>query len=442
MNLQLSEAVTRSTESASSVADVSAFDLLNACAPVVACAFLVALIATPIARRIAIHYGVIDRPDDVRKFHSFPIAYLGGLGVFAGIIGGFLCANVVAWFRPDLPDPLPWTIVAGLVAIFVTGLADDVWNLEAHLKITGQLFAAALLSMTDIGTPLGATFLEPVFGPGSQVIDIQAWEWIRDSYPHYVDAATGQLTFGTFYAFAGTGLVAVLVLGGCNAANLIDGLDGLLSGSAAIMAIGFAAVGLVMVSTVSGSTDDGSLTMARVVVPLALLGATLGFLPWNFNPAVIFLGDAGSLTIGYMCVVNILLFAQSGQAGHGGIVVAGLIIFGLPILDTVAAIVRRKMAGLPMSSPDANHIHHMLKRSFGSVKPAVFAMWGLTAFFTMLGTGLAILYLYGYTRILVVYLVFGIVFCYAIVMTVKNSRRAQWAVAKDAHADAPSDPQP
>ncbi len=403
-----------------------AIELLNACAPALAAAFLVALIATPLARRIAVSAGIIDRPDEVRKHHSYPIAYLGGLGVFAGVIAGFLASYVVVWSRSDLPEPVPWTIVAGLVAIFATGLADDVWSIDPRLKVTGQIVAAGLLSMTDIGTPLGATFLEPVFGPSTTSLGFHAWDWVAESFPHYVNAG-GDLTLGSLYALLGTFLVAGLLLGGCNAANLIDGLDGLLAGSTAIMAIGFATVGLAMAVTVTGGTDDGSIAMARVVVPLVLLGAVLGFLPWNFNPAVIFLGDAGSLTIGYLCMVSVLLLAQPGQSAYGGVVVAGLIIFGLPILDTVAAIVRRKMAGLPISAPDANHIHHVFKRELGGVRPAVFAMWGLSAFFTILGTGLALLYLFGYTRILVVYVVFGVVFCYAVVMTVKGSRRAKWA---------------
>ncbi|MDA0803615.1 MAG: MraY family glycosyltransferase [Planctomycetota bacterium] len=424
----------------------SALDLLNACAPAMGAAFVVALIATPIARRMAVHADVIDRPDEARKLHSYPIAYLGGLGVFAGVIAGFIVSYAVAWSRPDLPEPIPWTIVAGLVAIFATGLADDVWSIDPRLKVAGQLIAAALLSMTDIGIPLGATFLEPLFGPSSNSLGIGAWGLVADSFPHYVNAA-GELTMGSLYALAGTGLVAVLILGGCNAANLIDGLDGLLAGSTAIMAIGFVTVGLAMAVMIAPGIDDGSHTIARVIVPLVLLGAVLGFLPWNFNPAVIFLGDAGSLTIGYLCMVSVLLLAQPGKAAYGGVVVAGLIIFGLPILDTVAAIVRRKMAGLPISAPDANHIHHVFKRELGGVKPAVFAMWGLSAFFTIVGTGLALLYLFGYTRILVVYIVFGVVFCYAVVMTVKGSRLAKWstehtAVPKDPVGEAPGDVDP
>ena len=100
-----------------------------------------------------------------------------------------------------------------------------------------------------------------------------------------------------------------------------------------------------------------------------LLGACLGFLPYNFNPAVIFLGDAGSLLMGFLCGVMILSLGGEGQTHY---VIAGLIVFSLPIMDTLLAILRRKLAGLPMSEPDKNHIHHMFLRGFGgNVKKAV-----------------------------------------------------------------------
>jgi small basic protein len=104
------------------------------------------------------------------------------------------------------------------------------------------------------------------------------------------------------------------------------------------------------------------LLFAAMPLRLALLGGVLGFLPWNFNPAVIFLGDCGSLLIGYLLVVIILLLGEQGQT-H--LVFAGLIIFSLPIMDTSLAILRRKLAGVSMSQADANHIHHLAKRALG-----------------------------------------------------------------------------
>ena len=109
---------------------------------------------------------------------------------------------------------------------------------------------------------------------------------------------------------------------------------------------------------------------ARLVIAFALLGACLGFLPYNFNPAVIFLGDAGSLLMGFVCGVLILSLGSEGQTHY---VIAGLIVFALPIMDTLLAILRRKLSGLPMSAPDKNHIHHMALRSLGYAAPTAFS---------------------------------------------------------------------
>ena len=104
----------------------------------------------------------------------------------------------------------------------------------------------------------------------------------------------------------------------------------------------------------------------------ALLGAVLGFLPYNFNPAVIFLGDAGSMLLGYICAVLILTM---GAEGNTQLVIAGLIVFAFPIMDTLLAILRRKLSGLPMSAADNNHIHHMVLRSTGSVPKSVLYLY-------------------------------------------------------------------
>ena len=152
-------------------------------------------------------------------------------------------------------------------------------------------------------------------------------------------------------------IVAALVLGGCNAANLIDGLDGLLSGTTAIIGGGLLIISLLLALHLTGSdlaklestlptavVESEGLTLAgaRIALCMALIGASIGFLAFNFNPAMIFLGDAGSLLIGYFCVTIILTLGELGQTHF---VVAGLIVFGLPIVDTVLAITRRKSAG-------------------------------------------------------------------------------------------------
>jgi UDP-GlcNAc:undecaprenyl-phosphate GlcNAc-1-phosphate transferase len=158
--------------------------------------------------------------------------------------------------------------------------------------------------------------------------------------------------------------------------NFIDGLDGLLSGTTAIATLGFLIIALGL-----AVTDDGPLDGPRIIICLAVLGACLGFLPHNFNPATIFLGDAGSLLLGYCAAVMIL---SLGDTGKTSLVAAGLIIYAIPIIDTMLAIVRRKLAGKKMSDPDADHLHHMLKRWVG-VKGAVLILYGIGITFASMG---------------------------------------------------------
>ena len=283
--------------------------------------------------------------------------------------------------------------LVGILAITFTGLADDIWKWDARLKIAGQLVAAAALAIEDIGTRVAEGVLVPIFGDPETLL---------------VNVAGVAIASGDIYYWTGTALIAMFVLGGCNAANLIDGLDGLLTGTSAIMATGLLV--LCMMMAAQGITGDPfeSLAGVRIVLCLALLGGMLGFLPWNFNPAIIFLGDCGSLLIGYLFVVIILML---GERGDTHLVLAGLIIFALPIMDTALAIVRRKLAGLPMSAPDANHIHHLLKRAFdGRVKSAVLALYAIALIFAILGVMLGLLAIDQVVRLRVVYAVVIVVF--------------------------------
>jgi UDP-GlcNAc:undecaprenyl-phosphate GlcNAc-1-phosphate transferase len=231
------------------------------------------------------------------------------------------------------------------------------------------------------------------------------------------------LSNATLYYWIGTALVALFVIGGCNAANLIDGLDGLLSGTTAIMALGLLSISLLMAMTEQVEDPERSLVGMRVVLSLALLGATLGFLPYNFNPAMIFLGDCGSLLLGYLCVVIIMSFGEQGQTE---LVIAGLAVFGLPILDTILAIIRRKLAGLPFHSADSNHIHHLLKRSLGTVKLAVFALYGIALCFAGLGVAMAATRLLTQTRVLAVVSIAFAFFAFISAIAIKVARQANW----------------
>ena len=364
-------------------------DVFNGYAGVLVVSFLIALVATPIMRHLALANGVIDHPSDPRKVHRMPIAYLGGAAVYLGIMGGILFSYfgvhhsflveyhelpAVAFGRPDPRFVPPW-ILLGITIIMVIGLIDDVTGISPRVKLGGQLLAAAALAYGDIGVKVAAGVLAPTLG---QLFDNPSLQFaipLGTEVPFLGSVVEIDVIYWT-----GTAVIAVFVLGACNASNLIDGLDGLLSGTTAIATIGLLAISLLVVFT-----DPGPRDAQRIILCMALLGGCLGFLPHNFNPATIFLGDCGSLMLGYTTIVIILML---GDTGRTDLVVAGLIVYAIPIIDTVLAIVRRKMAGKSMSDADSDHLHHMLKRAFG-VKGAVFVLYGMGMGFAVIGVLLA-----------------------------------------------------
>ena len=396
-------------------------ELLNCYLGVFIVGFVVTLVATPFVRKLAIAMDIIDRPNEARKEHKYPIAYLGGLAVFLGVFAAIAFSFMIVDGPGGELGPVPLSIIIGILAITFTGLADDVWGWDPRLKIMGQLIAAAALALEDIGTRVAEGAFLPLFGEPSTVL-----------------ATLGPVVLhaGDVYYWSGTALIALFVLGGCNAMNLIDGLDGLCSGIAGIMGSALLALSLLMASAATISDPYDSLAGVRIVLCLALLGGVLGFLPWNFNPAVIFLGDCGSLLIGYLLVVIILLLGEQGQT-H--LVFAGLIIFSLPIMDTSLAILRRKLAGVSMSQADANHIHHLAKRALGGVKKAVVALYGLTFLFGVLGVLLGALAIEQIVRLRIVYVAAIVLFATIAAVSLKTALRNRWAAQLSGGTDGSSD---
>ena len=385
---------------------------------IVVVAFLVTLLATPLMRRLAVRHGIIDHPSEARKVHKIPIAYLGGLAVFAGLMGGVLFSFLVPLASARFPDlemisphpskfeqdiaPLA-VIIVGMTIIMITGLIDDVASLSPRLKIAGQLFAAAMIAMQDFGTKMAAGLLKPI---GALLGNEQLV--FRVPLPVEVPFLLGQNNTLDLIYWAGVVIIALFILGACNASNLIDGLDGLCSGVTAI-----ASLGLLVLALGLAVADDGPRDAIRLVLCLSLFGACLGFLPHNFNPATIFLGDAGSLLLGFVTIVIVL---SLGDTGKTHLVVAGLIIYAIPIMDTVLAMVRRKMAGRPLSAPDDQHLHHQLKRALG-VKGAVFSLYGIGLVFAALGVWLSM------GRVRVVMTIALIIASFIAVIAVKIARR-------------------
>lgn len=364
--------------------------IFNGYSAVLIAAFLVTLFATPIMRRLAVANGIVDRPIASRKIHRLPIAYLGGVAVFLGIMAGILVSYLgirfdglvrfhdgAALTNDGTPFLVPPWIVIGITAIMIIGLIDDVAGVSPRVKIGGQLFAAAALAYGNIGVNLAKGVLSPTLGALLNNPDLT---WTLD-LPESIPLLGGPLELDLIY-WTGTAVIALFVLGGCNASNLIDGLDGLCSGVTAIAMLGFIAVGAMVIADERAA---GELDSARLVLCLAVLGGCLGFLPHNFNPANIFLGDSGSLMLGFCSVVVILTL---GDKGRTDLVIAGLFIYAVPILDTALAIVRRKMAGRSMSEPDSDHLHHMLKRALG-VKGAALSIYAIAGLFALTGVMMA-----------------------------------------------------
>jgi UDP-GlcNAc:undecaprenyl-phosphate GlcNAc-1-phosphate transferase len=390
---------------------------------VVLASFLVTLFATPLMRRLALAYGIIDRPDQDRKVHPLPVAYLGGVAVFAGIMAGVFYSvlgvrfpGLVEWHETRFANPaevrmpVPFSILLGMTVILLVGVIDDVARISPRVKIGGQLIAAAALALDNVGVQLAAGILLPIAHavgiPVEKTAEGVSTILLRIPIPFEV-MGTSTITVDVVY-WTGTAIIALSVLALCNASNLIDGLDGLLTGTTAISSLGLLVIALGM-----ALADDGPRDAERIILCLALLGACLGFLPHNFNPATIFLGDGGSLLLGFVTCVIILML---GDTGRTSLVAAGVIVYALPIIDTTLAIVRRRMEGKPISAPDDQHLHHQLKRVLG-VKGAVFVLYTIAASFAVIGAGISLI------RARSVYLLALILAAYVGVTAIKIARR-------------------
>jgi len=329
-------------------------------------AFVATFIATPILRNVAVRKDIIDHPDHDRKSHLVPVAYLGGLAIFIGWLFGILLCSFIAPHNALTTGiggiNFPGSVLLGALVIVITGLVDDIHGISPRVKIGGQFLAAAFLAMESVGIQLAEQTVIQLSG-------------VQD--PPFL-----------LCYLLGAGYIAIFVVGGCNAVNLIDGMDGLATGVCSIAALAFLLIALH--TAVRWGHPSGDMVGAdpladpvRIVMCLAILGALLGFLPYNFNPANIFMGDAGSLLLGYLCVTAILLFAHAAARGPV-LVTAALIAFAFPILDTLMAIVRRLVAGHAIAEGDRMHVHHLIRARGYNVRTSVLIIYGIcTAFATL-----------------------------------------------------------
>ncbi len=303
---------------------------MNAVIVVGIIAFLLCLVATPICRDLFLKFKIVDHPDQVRKLHLKPIPRIGGIAIvfsYAGALGLVLLLAPHGAAISIQHEKLFLALLPATALIFVTGLVDDIIGLKPKQKLAGQLVAAA------IAVALGARMS------------------ILGSFPH-----ASWITIP---------LSLVWLVGCTNALNLIDGLDGLASG-----------VGLfATITTLLAAIATGNSGLAIATVPL--VGCLLAFLRYNFRDASVFLGDCGSLTIGFMLGCFGLIWSQHSGTMLG--MAAPLTALALPIVDVSLSIGRRFLRSAPIFKGDRGHIHHMvLARGF---KPhvATLILYGVSA---------------------------------------------------------------
>ena len=300
-------------------------------------ALLATLLATPLAKCIAQHLGAIDKPDE-RRINKVPIPRMGGIGIALGLVAAVAVqvagTKLLGWptvFVPhmQLQGADYKLLTVAVVIVFLTGAIDDVRNLKPRQKLLGQILAACVaaasgLVIGNVANPFTAELI-PI-------------GWL--AYP----------------------ITVVYLVAFTNVINLIDGLDGLAAG---ITAISCAA--MFYLSYEAHQID-------AAVLACILAGCCLGFLRYNFNPASIFMGDCGSNMLGFLLGVIALLGVNRVAAATTLIV--PLVIAGVPIIDTFAAIVRRRRGHTAISQADTGHIQHRLIKQGFDQKQAALMIYG------------------------------------------------------------------
>ena len=280
----------------------------------------------PIVKKIAIHIDALDIPDK-RKVHKVPIPRLGGLGIYAGFLLGYILFGIESIQMNS--------ILIGSIIIIITGIIDDIKPLPAKYKFLGQLIAAS-------------------------VVPLQGGILLKD-----ISAFGIYINFGVFSPI----ITIIFITAIMNCINLIDGLDGLAGGIAAIY---FFMIGVISIIFQSTSLE--------MILTFVMLGSTLGFLIHNFYPASIFMGDSGSLFLGYIIAIIALL-------GYKNVTFTSLIVpiflLAIPIMDTLFAIIRRLLKHESIAMPDKCHLHHQLLKLNFSIRKAVLIIYLIDLLFAI-----------------------------------------------------------
>jgi UDP-GlcNAc:undecaprenyl-phosphate GlcNAc-1-phosphate transferase len=299
--------------------------------PVILSSLIVCFVLTPFFRDFFAFLGVVDRPDAFRKTHSHPIPRVGGLALVIAYFVALLALALGWWkglFNPSDPTiRLVARLSPAIILIFAVGLYDDVRGLTPWRKLAGQFGAAIYASWIGIGFAMPMAHKVPGF-----IVTVVGILWL------------------------------VLC---ANAFNLIDGLDGLATGVALI-----ASASLLFAALIHHNPG-----LALVITPL--IGALLGFLYYNFNPASIFLGDCGSLLIGFLLGCYGLMWNQHVHIGLG--MLAPVIALAFPMFEVALSILRRFLRYRPIFTSDRNHIHHRILSLGFSHRDTALVLYGVAA---------------------------------------------------------------
>jgi len=292
-------------------------------------AMVISFAATPVVKAFAVKVNAIDVPTDSRRVHDHPIPRMGGLAIFLGfLLSVVLFANISRQVQG---------ILLGSIVIIIIGVIDDIIRLKAWIKLLGQIAAAGIAVAHGI------------------VVEII-------SHPMALGGGGEYLTFGGFISIV---ITFFWIVGMTNAVNLIDGLDGL--------AVGISAISSITMLVVAMMVSEGNVA----VILAALAGGCFGFMPFNLNPAKIFMGDTGALLLGYvLSTVSVIGFFKFYAVISFAVPILAM---ALPLLDTLFAIVRRTLKGQNPMAPDRGHFHHRLLDMGLSQKQAVAILYAISA---------------------------------------------------------------
>ncbi|MEX2588326.1 MAG: MraY family glycosyltransferase [Actinomycetota bacterium] len=315
-------------------------------------------LATPVILDISRKVGAVDQPND-RKVHAVPTPTLGGAAIFIGFVAALMAAAMLEPFRGSFrplfvwPAPEVLAIIAGAAIIFALGVVDDIKGLQAPVKLSGQLLAAGFVFLSGVRLEYFRVPLRDV-GALSMSPDVSALATIA--------------------------WIVIIV----NAVNLMDGLDGLAAGVSAIAAGTFFVYTYQLNQQGLIGPEPTAAMLSAVTV-----GVTLGFLKYNFNPAKIFMGDSGSMVLGFLlATATVAGVGRSATQTPSEIsaafvfylpLVIPLIVLAIPILDTLLAIIRRARKGRHVFHADKEHLHHRLLELGHGHKQAVLIMYAWTA---------------------------------------------------------------